>query len=85
MVQQSIQIERPPSAGAQQDFVFQNYQKYGLLILLAGILYFRLTLRRRRNDRTCPRCGHRNQPHISNCAKCSAPLMDMRRSRARAV
>jgi len=76
MIQQTIQIERPPSKDAPQDFVFQNYQKYGLLILLAGLLYFRLVLRKRKNDRVCPRCDFRNQPHISNCTNCGAPLMD---------
>jgi tRNA(Ile2) C34 agmatinyltransferase TiaS len=79
MIQQTVQLEPPPGAGARQEFVFHNYQKYGLLILLAGLLYLRLVLRKRRNERTCPRCGHRNQSQLSNCAKCSSPLMDLGR------
>jgi hypothetical protein len=79
MAQHTIQLEPPPSAGARQEFAFGNFQKYGLLILLAGILYYRLLQRRHKNAKACPRCNHRNQPGLSNCAKCSAPLMDMGR------
>jgi ribosomal protein L40E len=34
-------------------------------------------MKKRSNDRICPHCSHRNQPHQSNCAKCSSPLLDL--------
>gem|GEM_PF-418971 len=76
MLQQNIQVEPSIGANAHGKFVFQNYQKAGLLILLAAILYLRLTLRKRKKDRICPHCNRRNPPHRSNCTSCSAPLME---------
>jgi hypothetical protein len=76
MFQQSIQVEPPISANTPEKFVFQNYQKAGLVILLAAILYLRLTLRKSKKDRICPHCNRRNPPHRSNCTSCSAPLMN---------
>jgi len=76
MLQQSIQIEPASTANKSDTFVFQNYQKAGLLILVAAILYLRLNLRKRKNDKICPHCNYRNPFHRSNCTKCSAPLMN---------
>ncbi|MCL1908820.1 MAG: hypothetical protein FWG12_05575 [Holophagaceae bacterium] len=75
MFQQIVQIE-PPSPPPER-LVFQNYQKAGLLILVAAILYLRLSLRKRRNDKICPHCEARNPYHMSNCAKCFAPLLNL--------
>ncbi|MDR2696913.1 MAG: zinc finger Ran-binding domain-containing protein [Holophagales bacterium] len=75
MLQQNIQAEPPIGVNAPEKFVFQNYQKAGLLILLMAILYLRLTLRKSKKDRICPHCNRRNPPHRSNCTACSAPLM----------
>jgi ribosomal protein L40E len=35
----------------------------------------RLVLRRRKKDRICSQCNHRNPHHRANCGNCSAPLM----------
>ena len=74
MIQQVIQIDPPPIPS--EKFVFQNYQKAGLLILIAAILYLRLSFRKRKNDKICPNCEARNPFHRSNCTKCHAPLLD---------
>ncbi|MDR1842138.1 MAG: hypothetical protein LBQ86_09510 [Holophagales bacterium] len=77
MLQHTIQIdqtEQPAKTNVPEKFMFQDYQKAGLLVLVAGILYLRLMLRKRKNDRICSQCNHRNPYHQSNCAKCSAPL-----------
>jgi ribosomal protein L40E len=73
---QAIQLaDPPPSVDAGQGFVFRNYQKYGLLIFIAGLLYLRLARRKRGNDKVCPRCGRAGRPQASNCAGCGAPLL----------
>jgi ribosomal protein L40E len=75
---QETSLEAPtPAPAPQKDYVFQNYHKAGLIILLAAILYFRLTLRKRKKDKICPHCEYRNPHHRSNCTKCSAPLLDL--------
>jgi ribosomal protein L40E len=56
-------------------FVLQNYQREGLLIIVLGILYLRLILRRRKKERICSRCNHSNPSDRTNCASCSAPLL----------
>jgi len=81
MLQHTVQIdqtEQPARASAPERFMFQDYQKAGLLVLVAGILYLRLMLRKRKKDKICSRCNYRNPYHQSNCAKCSAPLMSGR-------
>jgi len=78
MLQHTVQIEQPPKTNAPEKFVFQDYQKAGLLVLVAGILYLRLALRKRKKDKICSHCNFRNPPHRSNCTKCSAPLMSNR-------
>ena len=55
-------------------FVLTGPTKMGLLVLLFGLLYLRLWQRRRKKDRICAHCGHRNPPHRANCTNCSAPL-----------
>jgi len=77
MLQETTQIPPPPVSPREKEFVFQNYHKAGLLILVAGILYFRLTMRKRKNDKICPHCEYRNPYHRSNCTKCSAPLLNL--------
>jgi len=59
-------------------FVLGGTQKMLLLVLLGGLLYFRLYQRRRKKDRICSHCGERNPPHRQNCSNCSAPLMELR-------
>jgi len=61
-------------------FVLGGTQKMALLVLLGLLLYFRLYQRRRKKDRICSHCNHRNPPHRQNCSNCSAPLMDLRPS-----
>jgi ribosomal protein S27AE len=74
MLQQIALTDQPAKPAGQPKFFFQNYQKAGLLVLVAGILYIRLALRKRKKDKICPHCSHRNPYHRSNCTKCSAPL-----------
>ena len=74
MIQQTVQIE-PPLPARPANLVFQNYQKTGLIIFVAALLYLRLSLRRRKSNRVCPQCNSRNPHHRSNCIQCSAPLM----------
>jgi ribosomal protein L40E len=75
---QEISLEgQAPAPSPQDGFVFHNYHKAGLLILVAAVLYLRLTLRKRKNDKICPHCEYRNPYHRSNCTKCGAPLLDL--------
>ena len=77
MLQETSLEAQTPAPTPQKEYVFQNYHKAGLLILVAAILYFRLTLRKRKNDRICPHCEYRNPYHRSYCTKCSAPLLNL--------
>jgi hypothetical protein len=74
MTQQTLSLQKqetPPPAGS---YVMKFSTKVFLVVLLLGVLWLRLTLRRRSRDKVCSHCGHRNPPHRSNCTKCSAPL-----------
>lgn len=74
MTQQTLSLEKqetPPPAGP---YVMKFSTKVFLVVLLLGVLWVRLSLRRRSRDKVCSHCGHRNPPHRSNCTKCSAPL-----------
>ncbi len=80
MRQQTIELQtQPTQAGLQSPtgFVFGSTQKMILLVIVGLLLYLRLHLRRRKKDRVCAHCGHRNPPHRQNCTKCSAPLMQV--------
>jgi ribosomal protein L40E len=80
-LQYTEQLEQPPKEGVQSKIIFQDYQKAVLLIIVAGLLYLRLTLRRRKNDKICPNCEARNLYHTTNCSKCSTPLIDLKETK----
>jgi len=75
---QTVQITETPSpqtpAAGQGGFAFSNLQKGILLVIILGVLYLRLTLRRRKRELVCSHCGKRNPHHLTNCLNCSAPL-----------
>ncbi|MCE1229390.1 MAG: hypothetical protein LWX11_07895 [Firmicutes bacterium] len=73
--------EAQPEIKSPTGFVLGGTQKMLLLVLLFGLLYLRLYARRRKMDRICSHCGHRNPPHRRNCSNCSAPLMELGPSR----
>ncbi len=78
--QPTIQLEGTPDRPdlkSPTGFVFGSTQKMVLLVLVGLLLYLRLHLRKRKKDRICPHCGHRNPPHRQNCTQCSAPLMQI--------
>jgi hypothetical protein len=54
--------------------VLTTPQKTLGLMLLLGLLYWRLWRRKRSRDRICSHCGHRNPRHRTNCTNCSAPM-----------
>lgn len=69
-VTESAQPKSPITTG----FVLTGLQKGILLVVILGLLYLRLTLRRRKRESVCPHCGTRNPSHLANCRNCSAPL-----------
>jgi len=73
---QTVQITeaQPPKGSSLTGFTLSTLQKGGLLVLILGLFYLRLILRRRKRELICPHCGHRNPQHMGNCGKCSAPL-----------
>lgn len=73
---QTIQIAEAPQTPKPHNagFAFTGLQKGILLVLILGLLYLRLTLRRRKRDTICSHCGTRNPHHLANCRNCSAPL-----------
>ena len=68
----SMEKQEPPAPAGP--YVMKQSTKVGLIVLVMGLLWLRLMLRRRSKDRLCSHCGHRNPRHISHCSKCSAPL-----------
>ncbi len=74
MRQPTLSMEGQEPAAPTGSYVLKQSTKVGLIVLLLGMLWARLMLRRRSQDRICSHCGHRNPRHISNCSKCSAPL-----------
>jgi len=64
-----------PVMGSQGGFVIGSNYKVLLLIILAFILYFRMHSVRRKRNKICSICGHRNPQHHANCRNCSAPLI----------
>lgn len=78
MRQQTVELQAQPAKTgipSPTGFVFGSTQKMTLLVIVGLLLYLRLHLRRRKKDRICAHCGHRNPTHRQNCTKCSAPLM----------
>ncbi|WP_005033511.1 hypothetical protein [Holophaga foetida] len=73
---QTVQItESPqPTPASPSGFAFSGLQKGILLVIILGVLYLRLALRRRKRDLVCPHCGKRNPHHLTHCRSCSAPL-----------
>lgn len=74
---QAVELTEQPAkepAKSPTGFVLTGTQKVLLLVVLLGALYLRLWYRKRSKDQICSHCGHRNQRHQTNCAKCSAPL-----------
>ncbi|MBI4912419.1 MAG: hypothetical protein HY823_06755 [Acidobacteria bacterium] len=74
MNQPSFTIQGEAAPVPAGPFVLKQSTKVGLVVLLLGLLWLRLMLRRRSRDRICSHCGLRNPPHRSHCTKCSAPL-----------
>lgn len=77
---QAVELQQQPSktsAKSPTGFVLGGTTKMVMLVLLFMLLYFRLFLRKRKKDKICSHCGHRNPPHRQNCHKCSAPLSDI--------
>ena len=74
MRQTALSLERPARAPEEGPLVLRGSVKMGLVVLLLGLLWLRLSLRRRSRDKVCSRCGRRNPPHRSHCTGCSAPL-----------
>jgi ribosomal protein L40E len=66
--------EKPAAPVSPTGLMFTANQKMVLVVLALALLYLRLFMRRRRRDKVCDHCGHRNPPHQANCAECAAPL-----------
>ena len=75
---QPIQLEQAPPPKAPltspTGVIFQGWQKASLLILLLGILYLRQFRKRQARRKICSHCAEKNPIHLTNCAKCGAPL-----------
>ncbi|MFN8012156.1 MAG: zinc finger protein [Holophagaceae bacterium] len=70
----SLQEEPAKPVSSPTGVVFTGPQKAGLLLLVLGMLYYRLWKRKRAHDHICSHCGKRNPSHRVNCEQCSAPL-----------
>lgn len=78
-VQQTIELEgQPPKEKIQSPtgFVLGSTQKAFLLVLVGGLLFMRLWMRKRKQDKICPHCNFRNPSYRTNCTHCSAPLFE---------
>lgn len=78
--QPTVQLEGTPAKPEIQSptgFVLGGTQKMLLLVVVGLLLYLRLHMRRRKRDRICAHCSHRNPPHRQNCSNCSAPLLEL--------
>ena len=76
---QTVELSEQPTPAKTEvksltGIVLTGPQKTIGLMLLLGLLYWRLWRRKRSKDRICPHCGHRNPSHRTNCTECSAPL-----------
>lgn len=76
MQQTALSLEKPARAPEEGAPMLRGSVKMGLLVLLLGLLWLRLSLRRRSRDKLCSHCGRRNPPHRSHCSNCSAPLFE---------
>ena len=70
----AFSLEKPAQPPPEGPLMLRGSVKMGLLVLLLGLLWLRLSLRRRSRDKVCSHCGRRNPPHRSHCSNCSAPL-----------
>ena len=71
-VQQEQQPPKPQTSPT--GYLLPAWQKIGLLVLLLGVLYLRQFRQRRARRKLCPHCDEKNPTHLTNCAKCGAPL-----------
>ncbi len=73
------QPAKPEKPWSPTGLVLQTWQKGLLLVILLGVLYLRLVRRKRARVQVCSHCGQRNPAHLSNCLKCAAPLLKLKR------
>ncbi|HJV48778.1 MAG TPA: zinc-ribbon domain-containing protein [Geothrix sp.] len=71
----SLASQSPAKEAKPSGFYLQSWQKGGLLVLLLGILYLRIWVRKQAKAVYCSHCGKKNPPHQNTCQKCAAPLM----------
>lgn len=79
MHRQTVQLEEEvapakPRTSPTGQFFQSPAQKYGVLVLVLGLLYLRLFKKRRAKLKVCSHCSQKNPTHLTNCAKCGAPL-----------
>jgi hypothetical protein len=74
MRQPAVQLEGQPAPAPRPWYVITGSQKFGILVLLGGLLYLRLRRRQKSRLRICSHCGQKNPHHLAHCTKCSAPL-----------
>lgn len=72
-----VQSGPPRKPWSPTGLVFQTWQKGLLLVFFLGILYVRLWRRKQTRTVVCSHCGKKNPPHLLNCQKCAAPLMQI--------
>ncbi len=68
------QSNKPEKIQSPTGIIFTSSQKVVLMVIAGLFLWLRLYMRKRKKDKICPHCGHRNPPHQTNCINCSAPL-----------
>jgi len=73
------QPAKPEKPWSPTGIVLQGWQKGLLLVIVLGILYLRLLRRKKARVQVCSHCGQKNPPHLSNCQKCAAPLIHLKR------
>ena len=73
------QPAKPEKPWSPTGIVLQGWQKGLLLVILLGVLYLRLWRRKQARIQVCSHCGEKNPPHLSNCRKCAAPLLSLKR------
>ena len=76
-MRQGVELQEQPAKQPQTSptgFLLPLWQKVGLLVLLLGLLYLRQFRQRRARRKVCSHCQEKNPTHLTNCAKCGAPL-----------
>jgi ribosomal protein L40E len=75
-MRQGVQLQEPAPKPqtSPTGYLLPIWQKTGLLILLLGLLYLRLFRKRQARRKLCSHCNEKNPTHLTNCAKCGAPL-----------